>query len=110
MLDAIRNIKGKANQLNALETGDTKTTSEFLGKLLLNNSTQWPAVSVVLREIKERGDDPEGLRRGILGYAAAVALNNPNHKRACAMYEAFRDNFFDTNFAGLVFACREILE
>lgn len=62
----------------------------------------WKAVSDVLRGLKEQ--DPESIRRLVMGYCSSVLLNGSNDDVAKIM-EEFKDPFYDNGFPGLVFAC-----
>jgi DNA polymerase III gamma/tau subunit len=65
----------------------------------------WGKVQGLLKGIDE---DPEKVRRAVIGYMSAVAVNEKNSTRigyAAQVYEAFRLPFYDTGKPGLVFAC-----
>lgn len=69
----------------------------------------WSEVKKALKEItaQDTGKDPESIRRMILGYFNAVAMNQdePN-KRLCLLFECFKDNYYNTGKAGLTFSCQ----
>jgi hypothetical protein len=65
----------------------------------------WAEVRKYL-EALEGQEEPEKIRRLILSCLKTVCLKGGKPAvRAAVMYEAFRDNYFDTGFAGLVFSC-----
>jgi len=73
----------------------------------LFNQSNWPTVQKILRELKE---EPESVRRAVIGYMSAVALkeSDPGKVKTCIqVFNAFRHNFFDNGKAGLTFACWE---
>lgn len=70
-------------------------------------SRDWERLAPVLKRLREAGDDPEGLRRGLLAWHSGILLSD---KPACRSKRAFsqecidalRDNYYNTGFAGLV--------
>lgn len=67
----------------------------------------WGTVADILKGLKK--EDPEGIRRQVLGYAGAVALNGKDPERMGLVLESFSDPYYDTNFAGLVLSCLSVL-
>jgi len=69
----------------------------------LVNKAKWPEISKILSGIT---DDPETVRRSVLGYCNAVALKNPkNINQMYLIMDAFREPFFNSGKAGLTCAC-----
>lgn len=66
----------------------------------------WKQVSDILKGLKE--EDPEKIRRAVLGYCQAVLLNEENNT-AAAIMEEFIEPFYNTGMPGLVFACYSVL-
>lgn len=64
----------------------------------------WKELARVLSSLKEGGKEPEGVRRAILGYGAAILLKNGGDDVALKM-DQFQSNYFDTGFTGLVSSC-----
>lgn len=64
----------------------------------------WKKVANLLGALKTEGEEPETLRRTILGYCSSVLLKEENHQVAGVM-EEFLVPFYDTGWPGLVFAC-----
>lgn len=65
----------------------------------------WGKVQGILKGIEE---DPEKVRRAVMGYMSAVAINDKSPSKgatAARVFEAFRLPFYDTGKPGLVFAC-----
>lgn len=62
----------------------------------------WKQVRRILAGLKE--EDPEAIRRQVLGYCQAVLMKD-DHTQAGAIMEAFLDPFYDTPFPQLVYAC-----
>jgi len=71
--------------------------------LIARNS--WGKVSKILKGLNE---DPETIRRNVLGYASSVLLNGK--ESAYLIMDAFREPFYNTGKPGLILACYEALE
>lgn len=67
---------------------------------------KWKDVAVILRELEE---DPETVRRSILGYMNAVLLKSANPK-AYAIAACFAEPYYNTGKAGLTMSCFEAVE
>ena len=76
-----------------------------LCRALLDGSP-WSKVMQILKGLKE--EDPEGVRRAVLGYCQAVLLNGENNQAGVVM-EEFIEPFYNSGFAGLVFACYSVV-
>jgi DNA polymerase-3 subunit gamma/tau len=91
----------KDKQLDGVVKGDTKAQSIDLCRKLIAKAP-WKDVAAVLKNLT---DEPEAVRRHVLGYARAVLLNgNP---RGYAIIRAFQYDFFASGAAGLTAACWE---
>ncbi len=77
-----------------------------LCRLLLNSKAKWKKVAEILKGIKE---EPETVRRSVLGYMNSVLLSSGN-TQAYIVMECFSDNFYDSGKAGLTKACFEIFQ
>lgn len=67
----------------------------------------WDGVAAVLRRLREDGEDPEGLRRGLLAWHSGILLSEkpmcrPKREFSRMVIDALRDNYYNTGFAGLV--------
>ena len=60
----------------------------------------WNNISKLLKDIKE---EPEKVRRAILGYASAVLLNGED-EQAAEIIDNFKNNFYDSGKTGLIYA------
>lgn len=110
LLNSIMGVKLLKKQIAVLDSGDTEAKAIEVARLLMNKKTQWPEMGKLLKDLKAGGEDPEGIRRMILGYMASVTLNSQQQGQRCSdIFETFRDNYYDTNFSGLVFNCFEIV-
>lgn len=100
LLHQVAGIDDEKEMLSAVETSDSKTQAIELARNLLKGSP-WKVIAGILRTLD---DEPESLRRMVLGYASAVLLNSAN-PRALAIIDCFERNFFDSGKAGLIAAC-----
>jgi hypothetical protein len=76
--------------------------------MLLNPRSSWSEIAKLLKELE--GEEPEGLRRMVLGYMRSVLLGGGNMApRAGSIIGIFERNFFDSLNAGLALACWEAM-
>lgn len=65
-------------------------------------ATTWKKISAILKGLKT--EDPEGIRRHVLGYASAVLLNKDDIRIGLVL-EEFAEPFYNGGFPLLVRAC-----
>lgn len=107
LLHSVIDIKKKQEQLNAIQNADIKRQSIELARLMIKPGVNWKEVANVIKTLDE---EPEQLRRMILGYAASIMLNGGNLVPKCAVIiDYFENNFFDSGKAGLVLACYNVV-
>jgi len=63
----------------------------------------WKVLAAILKELKQ--NDPEGIRRQIIGYLNAVLLNGKDDPNAANAMGWFIEPFYNTGFPGLTYAC-----
>jgi DNA polymerase-3 subunit gamma/tau len=68
----------------------------------------WKEIASILSGLKE--EDPESIRRAVLGYCQAVLLGNKPDPVAAAIMQEFIEPFYNTGFPGLVFACYSVFD
>jgi DNA polymerase III gamma/tau subunit len=74
----------------------------------LFKKTSWKDVAPILTELK--GDDVEGVRWAVMGYASKVCLGGgPQKDRAWVVLDAFKEPFYNSGFNGIVHACYSVL-
>lgn len=66
------------------------------------NREPWSKVRNILKGLKD--EDPESVRRHVLGYTQSVVLNGDN-EQAGAILEEFIHPFYESGMPGLVYAC-----
>lgn len=84
--------KRKAEQINQ--------TIELCRALL--KRAEWRKIASILSGLKD--EEPETMRRAVLGYCSSVLLKEDN-KVAAIIMEQMVTPFYDTGFPGLVYAC-----
>ena len=67
----------------------------------------WGVTKNILKGLQEQ--DPEGLRRMVLGYMKAVLLNTDSEQAGYIM-ECFIEPFYNTGFPGLVYASYQVIK
>lgn len=71
----------------------------------------WRSTIKILNKL-DKNEDPEGIRRLILAYFSKVILNPSARSsmlsRSSLILKVFRNNFFDSGRAGLIYACYSV--
>jgi DNA polymerase III gamma/tau subunit len=107
ILEQTLTVKDPAEQMEIIESASAEAASKNLCTLLLNPRVQWAEVAKFLRKCE---DDPEGLRRMVLGYASKVCLGGgKNAGRANMILSYFRDSFFEGGRGALINSCFEVV-
>lgn len=109
LLDVVREHEEIEDQLESIKDSSTERTAIEICRILFRTggSRNWKEMSSVLQSLEE---DPEGLRRMILGYARSCLLKQPKlASRAAIVIESFCDNYYDSGAAGLALSCYQSL-
>ena len=104
VLDQVIRVPGEKRLEIAQRTAEEQSQVIELCRALIKNEG-WSKIRAILTGLK--GQDPENIRRAVLGYCQAVLLKSENQKAALIMDE-FIEPFYNTGFPGLVFACYSI--
>jgi len=105
VLEQVLGVEEDKRLAVAVRTAQEQSQSIELCRLLLTPTAKWTEISKVLGGLKEQ--DPEGIRRHVLGYSQAVLLKTQND-RAALVLEMFVDNFFDSGYSKLILACYSV--
>ena len=102
LLDKILKVEPKRQQklINNYVASDANEEVNVLCQLLLKKA-DWKIIAKVIKSIRE---EPETIRRQVMGYMGVVLLNSGKRQAAVVM-ECFRENFFDTGKNGIILAC-----
>lgn len=90
----------------AKQTAEKQSQIIELCRILMAPKRSWNSVKVILEGLKT--EEPETIRRVVLGYCSAVLLRSPNDM-AAAIIEAFWEPTYNIGFPGVVFACYSII-
>lgn len=107
LLNQILAVDEVEEQLRIVSAGVAGAAAIDLARLLIKPRVPWKDVAAVLRGLD---DEPESVRRLILGYAASVLLGGGAlSEKASQIIMTFEKNFFDSGKPGLIGACFEIV-
>lgn len=99
-LHTVIGLVDKESQIAAIQNPDVVGTGIELARLLYNPKSTWQQVAGILKTNEE---DPEGIRRIIVGYGKAILLNS-GAARAHMVIEEFREPLFDVGTAAALLA------
>lgn len=106
ILDQVLSV-GEDKQLEiAKRSAEEQSESIALCRALLENK-EWKVIRTILTGLKDQ--DPEGIRRHVMGYAQAVLLKSDN-QQAGLILDEFRDPFYNGGFPLLTLACYSIIK
>lgn len=106
ILDQVLRVPADKQLEAAQQTAAQTSQAIELCRALINNQS-WKTVASILTGLKEQ--DPEGIRRILLGYCQSILLKGENDKAAQVM-ECFIEPFYNTLFPGLTFACYSVVK
>lgn len=106
ILEQVLNVEPDKRLDAAKKQAEKQSKVIELCKALLNKRA-WKYTSSILRGLKM--EDPEAIRRQVLGYAAAV-LSKSENDVAALIIEEFLEPFFNTGFAGVVYASYTVIK
>jgi DNA polymerase III gamma/tau subunit len=89
-------------QIALIDNNDSVTFAIDVARLLIKGA-KWKEITPILKTMT---DEPETVRRVILGYANSVLLGGGwGMERAFALIDCFSENLYDSGRAGLTAAC-----
>lgn len=101
ILDRVLNVPEEQQLEMAKASAVQASESIQLCRALLEKTT-WKKVAGILDGLKDQ--DPESIRRHVLGYCQSVLLRQ-SHDKAWYVIDCFRDPMYDIGFPGVVYAC-----
>ena len=106
ILDTVIEETDPEKQQELIQKNDFEAAAIDLARALIKAKPSWFDVKKILKNLK---DDPEGVRRLVLSYCSTILLGDNKNiaGKAYNVMDAFRENFFNTGFPGLVLACFE---
>jgi DNA polymerase III gamma/tau subunit len=106
ILEKVLSTPKKHRLAVAKQTAEEQLEGIALCRALLKKQG-WNTVKTILQGLK--GQEPETIRRMVLGYASAVLLNKDDEV-AGLILESFIEPFYNTGFPGLVYACYSVIK
>jgi len=106
ILDQVLRVPKEQRLEIAKKSAEQQSQSIELCRALLANKG-WKEVSLILTGLKEQ--EPESIRRHILGYCSAVLLKGENDQ-AAKILEICSENLYNSHFPGLVLMCYQIIK
>ena len=105
ILEQVLSVNEDKRMQVAKRTAEVQSEIIQLCRALIQGAS-WKNVSTILNGLKT--EDPEKIRRAVLGYCQAVLLKSENNT-AAAIMEEFIEPFYNSGFPGVVFACYSVL-
>lgn len=105
ILDQVLRVDTPDRLIVAEKTAEEQSQSIELCRALLNGAS-WQVVSKILKGLKDQ--EPEGIRRHVLGYCQSVLLNGSNDK-AAHVIEEFWEPLYNIGYPGLIFCCYSVV-
>lgn len=106
ILEQVLSVPEKQRLKIAKQTAIEQSESIALCRALLSNKG-WGTVKTILTGLK--GQDAEGIRRVVLGYATSVLLKSDN-ELAGLVLESFEEPTYNIGFPGIVLACFRVIK
>jgi DNA polymerase-3 subunit gamma/tau len=106
ILEGVINLPPEEMYEGVKAVADTETFAIDLCRALMNPKATWKDVAPMLKDLKE---DPESVRRMVLGYMNSVLVKSGN-KRGYLIMTAFASNYYDTGRSGLSMSVYEALQ
>jgi DNA polymerase-3 subunit gamma/tau len=107
LLDSIINMTSADKAMQAIRASDSRAQAIELCRALIKPKPQWTEVQKILKSVDE---EPESLRRMMLGYCNTILLsgNRNLHARAYMIMQVFRDHTYDAGKPGLTVMAYEV--
>lgn len=106
ILDQVLRVPEDQQLEIARQSAEQQSQAIELCRALVNRDS-WKKVAGILEGL--RTQEPESIRRVVLGYAQAVLLKKENDQ-AAAVIESFWEPTYDIGFPGIVFSCYQTIK
>ncbi len=107
ILEQVLNVSPEKRLEIAKKSAEQQSQTIELCRALLNPKNGWKPVATILEGLKSQ--DPENIRRAVLGYCQAILLKADNTQAGIVM-EQFLEPTYNSGFSQLVFACYNIIK
>ena len=101
ILDQVLKVDPEKRLEVAQRSAEEYNESIELCRLLVQGSG-WQRCAKILKGLKK--EDPESIRRNVLGYCQAILLNGKTDDRVAIVMDAFMEPFYNSGYPQLVFA------
>jgi len=102
VLSQVLSVEENKRMEMAKRTAETQSKTIELCRALVSGDP-WKKVSGILKGLKD--EEPEQIRRAILGYCQTILLNGSPNGSVAGIMEEFIEPFYNTGFPGLTLAC-----
>ena len=103
ILDQVLQVSDEEKMKVAERMAQEQSESIELCRTLIKPCS-WGKVASIIKRLRDQGQEPESIRRQILGYSQSVILNGEND-RAAAMLEIFQEPIYNTGWPGITYGC-----
>lgn len=107
ILAQVLSVREEDRMKVAKKTAETQSKTIELCRALTSGWEPWHKIATILKGLKD--EDPEQIRRAILGYCQAILLGNSPSPFIARIMEEFIEPFYNTGFPGLTLACYSAL-
>jgi DNA polymerase III gamma/tau subunit len=107
ILAQVLSVREEDRMKVAKKTAETQSKTIELCRALVSGTDPWRKIATILGGLKE--EDPEQIRRAILGYCQACLLSKNPVLFAAQIMDEFIEPFYNSGFPGLVLACYKTL-
>ena len=105
VLEKVKAFGAFSKEVLSSHSVQQEETVLHLCRALLHPKASWKTISRTLEKLDE---EPESIRRAVLGYMSKVALSEDN-PQAILIIDSFQRAFYDSGKAGLIKACYECI-
>lgn len=103
LLEQVISLDDPSKVREIIAMGDESVAAVIdLCRALLKEGNSWKVIAKLLQEMK--GEEPEKVRRAVLGYMASVLSNGKENDRVAVVMESFAEPTYNTGWAGIVLA------
>lgn len=96
--DQVRNLQTEEAQLDGIQNSEARNSGFAIAQAIIQKK-RWIDIAALIKTVD---DEPETIRRIIIGYASTMMLNGRDLERCLAIITILGRNFYDTGKAGLV--------
>ena len=106
VLAQVLSVDGDKRLAVAKRTAEVQSKTIELCRALVKKAS-WKEVAGILKGLKD--EDPEQIRRAVLGYCQAILLGGKPDTSVAGVMEEFIEPFYNSGFPGLTLACYGVL-